>query len=412
MPILKSVPPPGDLAESNATTSRTNSRDVPAPPNGQNSDVPPDGQNTKDHQHLTIPAVHLDVDEISSAMAARLASSLVSHVLFLKSQIPFPVVQLARMPTSKDNKATKKKVDLMNAIDTLSSHLYTTFRALSTAFAVSVTSGPSGHKSHDQPPSRQAQAHMAIVLGAGVGAPKARVMLVMSGLKVHHAGVAQKQAHSLGATDGLAAKENVQVDEEEGSGSESEDDSSEGESEYYTDEDGESSDECPDTPPESDSSRSASPAPSEANPQPDPFLEEQQVLRTADRLLSRTLASACAESDGGLSSELAPTQTHILLRAPRHFDHPEWTPRQNLTRSLEKTLTVFLNGAIADPEAQAPASKPKYTSGPRTEGVWIGSKSQKLHVEPVDVDPDSPTQEESDMIWWTWNGKIMGFNDW
>ena len=37
---------------------------------------------------LTIPHVVLNVERISSAMAARLATSLLSHVLFLKSQIP------------------------------------------------------------------------------------------------------------------------------------------------------------------------------------------------------------------------------------------------------------------------------------------------------------------------------------
>lgn len=42
-----------------------------------------------------------------------------------------------------------------------------------------------------------------------------------------------------------------------------------------------------------------------ATPQPaQSYDEEQQVLRAADRLLSRTLAKACAEDDGGLSSEL------------------------------------------------------------------------------------------------------------
>lgn len=33
--------------------------------------------------------------------------------------------------------------------------------------------------------------------------------------------------------------------------------------------------------------------------------EEQQVLRAADRLLSRTLANACAEADGGLTAEMS-----------------------------------------------------------------------------------------------------------
>ncbi|KAJ3551299.1 hypothetical protein NM688_g4787 [Phlebia brevispora] len=85
---------------------------------------------------LTIPTVALDSDSIAFDMAACLASSLLGHVLFLKGQIPFPVVQMARMPGANTaSRSSKKRVELMTAIDTLSSHLHTTFAALSDAFA-------------------------------------------------------------------------------------------------------------------------------------------------------------------------------------------------------------------------------------------------------------------------------------
>ena len=73
---------------------------VRAPYQSSIAHPPADGQPFADSQppsrmphssngpQLTIPAVRLDVDRISSSMAAQLASSLVSHVLFLKSQIP------------------------------------------------------------------------------------------------------------------------------------------------------------------------------------------------------------------------------------------------------------------------------------------------------------------------------------
>jgi len=39
-----------------------------------------------------IPEVHLDVDFITDVIAARLATSLLGHVLFLKNQVPLYVV--------------------------------------------------------------------------------------------------------------------------------------------------------------------------------------------------------------------------------------------------------------------------------------------------------------------------------
>ncbi|TCD66202.1 hypothetical protein EIP91_001649 [Steccherinum ochraceum] len=401
MPILVSVSQNAQIL-----SAETASKPSPLPLPPASSPDPPSPQ------QLTIPAVRLEADEISSAMAAQLASSLVSHVLFLKSQIPFPVVQLARMPSLQaDTKATKKKVELITAIDTLSSHLHTTFRALSTALAVARMKDDT--LAVGLLPS--VQAHMAVVLGTSIGAPKARVMLAISGLEVKHAGVASVSAprgpQEENEKNGTYAA--GEVDGESGSESEEEDSAGESDSEEYSDEEEDvSSDEEPEAPPRTESTRSGSPLPSAT------FLEEQQALRTADRLLSRTLANACAEQDGGLSSELAPTQTRILLRAPRHFNHPEWTPRQNFTRALEKSLTSFLSNAVAPPdtppEAQTQKRKPSYTVGARTEGVWIGARDEVLHTN-ISTDSDSqPTsaEEDQDMIWWSWNGKIAGFSDW
>lgn len=42
----------------------------------------------KPKKNFNIPSVDLQYDSISTMMAARLATSLISHVLFLKNQVP------------------------------------------------------------------------------------------------------------------------------------------------------------------------------------------------------------------------------------------------------------------------------------------------------------------------------------
>ena len=61
---------------------------------------------------------------------------------------------------------------MINAFDELSSHLHTTFSALSTALARNPAS-----------PSMDT-VYLALVLGPTIGAPKARVILVLEGLEV------------------------------------------------------------------------------------------------------------------------------------------------------------------------------------------------------------------------------------
>jgi hypothetical protein len=46
---------------------------------------------------LNLPVVALDVDVVTDAIAARLATSLLGHVLFLKNQIPLFVNRIFRV---------------------------------------------------------------------------------------------------------------------------------------------------------------------------------------------------------------------------------------------------------------------------------------------------------------------------
>jgi len=101
----------------------------------------------------------------------------------------------------------------------------------------------------------------------------------------------------------------------------------------------------------------------------------------------------------------APTQTHILIRAPRRFAHPAWIPRQNVSASLEGILDEFLEESGFG--RQERKRKPK--RGTKTEGVWIGCRGGLGEDEDGG---DNDCDEEDEMIWWSWDGKIVGFGDW
>lgn len=159
------------------------------------------------------------------------------------------------------------------------------------------------------------------------------------------------------------------------------------------------------------------------------YADEQKFLQNTERLLSRVLASADAEGYGfanemGRSTPVpslkisnstilaAPTQTHILIRAPRCFAHPAWIPRQNITSSLESSLEDFLaksKAPLRDPEP--PRTKRTFGMKKRqqsSEGVWIASNSGLKIPDRL----ESRSEEEEEMIWWSWDGKIVGFSEW
>ncbi|KAI0784397.1 hypothetical protein C8Q75DRAFT_395331 [Abortiporus biennis] len=432
-------------------------------------------------RNMKVPAVYLEEASISSVMAARLATSLISHVLFLKNQIPLPVVQLSKMSVRTETRTTKKRVELVNAIDTLSSHLHTTFAALSTAYCRRGT--PSPNSAHnDYPESISApiargrrhgppmQAHLAIVLGSSVGAAKAKVLFVVDGLEVKLWGAREDADNSY--------RDSLQEDEEQ----ESEDNTSNSDGDENDNEEADSISEppnsrspspspppqsrspspfrvysqsasCPPTSPQTDLIHSAVPSiststtssasarsalsevrtnlplsapvrksleakkrPSLSAPPVSSHQDIQKSLGAADRLLSRTLASNCAEDEnGGLSSELAPTQTQIYLRAPRRFQHPAWIPKQNLTKSLETTLRTFLTESASSSSTSSSRKKGRI-GGVKTEGVWLGCNVETL----CDLESTSSNEgnageelaEDDEMIWWVWDGKLVGFSDW
>ena len=319
----------------------------------------------------------------------------------------------------------------------------TTFTALSTAFAKAVECGSAADAVKDeerrQQKAQKARAYLAILVGPSLGTAKAKVLFAVDGLEVtvwgeRVDGVAEE---AVGEDDeGVESQE-----EDKGEESEEEDAESEGEEEEEESEEeqveeanaeeggaGEIYDEA--TPPPSSPSPSPSPPPpllSSPLPvrQPKSSLthaQQQQILFGAERLLSRTLADADAHGYG-LNSDMgelilpfsfplsrlyvscpAPTQTHLLIRAPRRFSHPAWVPRQNVTTMMESALEEFLE------ESGLRGGKGRKTgkgNKKRVEGVWIVCRDAGRFEE------DEPVNEEDDeMIWWSWEGKLIGFSDW
>jgi hypothetical protein len=217
---------------------------------------------------------------------------------------------------------------MIDAFDVLSSHLHTTFSALSTALA--------------RNPARRGTdtVYLALVLGPTIGAPKARVILAIEGLEIKIWG----EREDISEETLLSSEGGDDDDYSSDDGSEAEDEST------HEDHDADSTSdvgdgdaqESPSSPPASEppSSRSPSPSPSseESSRPPSPILvpvpalessikrplrpslspksrpylapkpacthaERQQTLRAAERLLARTLLNACAE-DGGMAAEL------------------------------------------------------------------------------------------------------------
>jgi hypothetical protein len=256
------------------------------------------------------------------------------------------------------------------------------------------------------------------------------------------------------AVDGLEVKvwgerDDQEVDglsEEDSDSDESEDDSSseeEGDQESSSDEGAEgsntnSSERPPSSPPISSTPSSRPHRNAVISPVPS-YAEEQQAFRAAERLLSRTLATADSEghsmaSEMGTSvyillshvhflivtdythySAPAPTQTHILLRAPRRFVHPAWIPRQNMCITLDGMLREFLeaSGVLEDQNRRDEKPKKK-RAGAGVEGIWVGCRGEDGDAlsRASYVYGEGAETENDEMIWWSWDGKIVGFADW
>ncbi|TFK63423.1 hypothetical protein BDN72DRAFT_847629 [Pluteus cervinus] len=622
----------------------------------------------------TIPTVRLDVENVSDVVAARLATALLGHVLFLKSQIPLPVAQLARMkPAASEPSATrgpktnsravKHRMELLSSYDTLSSHLATTFTALSSALArcaqpsllpplniqpspsrsqeVSSVSSPVssplskalGTNSSPNPPRSQskeninpsprhspsssssppynksslalsglplssisistptsttskstfmstlssssvttpstslytaspeathygngsgsgsgvkiARVYLAILVGPSLTSARAKVIMGVDGFECKVWGERDDDPLGVG-DDGDKSEEEDDDDDESGSESESESERGSGSTEdgdsEETEESGIGSDEeadeetsdaesvpeseghhsvdepecegddeariqAPSEPPKPSTNHcvaekahiltqpavpsllaAASPLsthpqsissnplgsdisprlggaqqhqhhhqqqrlhqiqyrtspPSSTPPSSRPsHAEEQQMLHNAERTLAKTLALADAESEsGGLACEMAPTQTHILILAPRRFVHPAWVPKQNMKSTMDGVLERFLEesfpvpppslssssaslGGLDDQKNRVNGSRNgnKAKDKGKVEGVWVvpnknegtrefGWGRDHHHDEGGGRREEEEEEEEDEMIWWSWDGKLVGFSDW
>ncbi len=306
---------------------------------------------------------------------------------------------------------------MLNSFDTLSLHLETTFSALSTALACS--------RSNREFPL--AQAYLAFLVGPGIRTAKAKVILGIDGLEKkvwgswdepHPSDIERPDSTDDTDTEGDESELNEgnnEVEEPEDSEDEDEDDKN-------------SSNSSDDLEAESSRRDFVDPVPHVSHP------EEQKFLQNADRLLSRILANADANGKGMISEmgehrnlplksvlsqipaflTIAPTQTHILIRAPRSFVHPAWIPCQNVNSVLDGALDGFVRG----PEWRDVPNLPIQRSSkvPKVEGVWITTRLgiQKLLCPPLQEEDKGATrdEEDDDLIWWSWDGKLLGFLDW
>lgn len=53
--------------------------------------------------------------------------------------------------------------------------------------------------------------------------------------------------------------------------------------------------------------------------------------------------------------------------------------------------------------------------GVKTEGVWIGcreSNGLREHQTLISNTSGVDADEDDEMIWWAWDGKLVGFSDW
>ncbi|KAL0569015.1 hypothetical protein V5O48_012950 [Marasmius crinis-equi] len=411
-----------------------------------------------------IPTVRLDVPIITDSIAARLATTLLNHVLFLKNQVPLPVVILHKQRQT-NTKADKPRLELLNTLDILSSHLDTTFTALSSAYA------RCNNGTHGPRPSRPT--HLAILIGPSISTARAKVIFGVDGLEEKVWGLrddfrlghendpededeSEEEAESEGEEESDDDDGSEEDDSEEEGDDNDEDASVDGEDPPNSDTDGDDDDddddgkdeqEYADANPQPLSIKSQSPPPMQNSPtqsklqsqrphastrpqqvQPQSYAELQAILHKADRLFSNTLARAEGEGHG-MSAELAPTQTHILLRAPRRFKHPAWIPRQNMDRIMERVVSEFDEARSIQSLSNENVQTRRGLKGrsekdkSKVEGVWVTSTSlpsENTSSHPTNITQDAGLKgdsslsrtddEQNEMIWWSWEREVVGFN--
>ncbi|KZS90875.1 hypothetical protein SISNIDRAFT_518230 [Sistotremastrum niveocremeum HHB9708] len=384
-------------------------------------------------------------------MASNLIYRLVEDVLFLKGQIALPVAHLSKLSEREKvpAKIDKKRTALLDELDLLSAHLSTTFPALSSALgALSTLSTP-----------KHATAHVMIIVGPTITTPKARILCAIDGLEV-----IPPPAETCGEE---GDSEDEDSDEDDESDETSEDESEESEGAHPP-----PASPTPTSPrPPSPISQplpllSSSPPPHPPSMSSNPSLNTQdtptrshpihadQSYHRAQRLLSKTLSTS--ESLRDIVSEITPTQTRILLRAPRSFSHPTWHPLQSHSASFDKHLEALVPPPPPPPSALgSTATHLSRTKKPgfgrvKTEVIRItcsgvedransdrddedraqtrdpgqdkaeAELSRRLEEvcitdrgrDGTDDDADDAEADDGEMIWWCWEGKLIGFADW
>lgn len=99
---------------------------------------------------------------------------------------------------------------------------------------------------------------------------------------------------------------------------------------------------------------------------------------------------------------------HILIQAPRRFSHPAWIPRQNLSRDMNQVLRGF-----DDPPGSDDSRNGNRKVQLRTDYVRVQCKDSVNSINVVVNDSENEGEDEEDeLIWWSWDGKLEGFSDW
>jgi hypothetical protein len=74
---------------------------------------------------------------------------------------------------------------------------------------------------------------------------------------------------------------------------------------------------------------------------------------------------------------------------------------------MEAALADFIGESWPSQENNNLSTKKKKP----VEGVWVTGKSG-LRGPPVSSNEKTNVPEENEMIWWSWDGKLVGFTDW
>ena len=344
----------------------------------------------------------------------------------------------------------KKQDDFFSSLDVLTSHLSTTF----TSLANSLASSP--HISN----TRQSSVHLAIVLGPNtmsMSAAKARVLLQLDGFQSPQKRLSKHGRPRRSLNGNL--KENIRYDSSDDDSSDDDDDDDVGSHDHGHDcnyqvesileEDvGDNSDDAESVPDSESEEHENDLNESEESESSDEGLfdggETEADLQAGERMLSRALAIANGEAENTMSADLrvfsfvkftfenssfsflGVMHSHILLRAPRRFSHPSWMPQQNITRDMDSLLSAFgppastsvdsHDSSLQDVTNKAVPTRTKIQKGKhgiKTECVRV--RCQNWDEVPASSkantgkDTEEDLDSENDMLWWSWNGRLEGF---